>query len=62
VDIDAIAGISMARSMSETADAVELVMLKRAMEMEQMIAAQLLQSLQAVAPPASFGHKLDVLV
>ena len=63
MDVDAIARASMSLSSARMEEAVEVAMLKKAMEMEQMIAAQLIQSLQAVPPPpVSFGHKLDVLV
>lgn len=63
MDIEAIAAVSMQMSAAKTETAVETAMLKKAMEMEQTIAAQMLQSLQAAAPPpVFFGHKLDVMV
>ena len=62
MDIDAIAEISMAKSAADAAESVEIAMLKKAMEVEQIAAAQMLQNLEAAVPaPASFGHKLDVL-
>ena len=64
MDIDAIAAVSMQMSAAETANSVELAMMKKAMEVEQMMALQVLESLNAVVPamPASFGQRLDVLV
>jgi len=62
MEIDAIAGAGMAISAAQTAESVELAILKKAMEAEQMAAAQMIQAIEAAGPaPASFGHKLDVL-
>ena len=61
MDIDAIAAVSMQMHAAETENSVEIAMLKKAMEMEQLIAAQLLQQFAAMQPaPASFGHKMDL--
>ena len=63
MEIEDIAAISMGMKMAEAATSVDIAVTKKAMEMEQLIAAQLLQSLEAALPTslASFGHKLDVL-
>ena len=60
---EAIAAISMEKSMAETAVTMEEAMLKKAMDLEVALAAQLLDSLQNAVPPPppSFGHKLNVL-
>ena len=62
MEIEDIAAVSMGMRMSETAAAVDIAVTKKAMEMEQLLAAQMLQSLEAALPaaPLSFGHKLDV--
>ena len=64
MDIGDIAGMSMALSAMKVETAVEVSMLRKAMDMEQQVAAQLIDSLEAVMPTtiSSFGHKLDVLV
>ena len=63
MDIDAIAAVSMRMSAESVEQALEITMLKKAMELQQTIAAQTLQALQAVPVSSpSFGHKLDVLV
>ena len=63
MEIEDIAAVSMGMSMANAATSLDIVTTKKAMEMEQLIAAQLLQSLEAAVPtpPVSFGHKLDVL-
>lgn len=63
MEIEDIAAVSMGMSMAEAANALDVAVTKKAMEMEQMMAAQLLQSLEAAMPtrPVSFGHRLDVL-
>ncbi|MCL1805544.1 MAG: YjfB family protein [Clostridiales bacterium] len=60
MEIEEIAAVSMGMKMAETEAAVNIAVTKQAMQMEQAIAAQLIQSLEA-AVPVSFGHKLDVL-
>jgi len=64
MEIDAIPAVSMAMSNSEAAASIDIAVTKKAMEMEALMAAQILQSLQAAVPASltSFGHKLDVLV
>ena len=64
MEIDAIAAVSMQMSAAETANAVEIAMLRKALDAEQALAAQILQSLEAAIPamPASYGHKLDISV
>ena len=64
MEIEEIAAISMGMSMSNAATAIDVAVTKKAMEMEQLMAAQLLQSLEAAIPtaPVSFGHKLDIRV
>ena len=63
MDIGAIAAVSMQMHAAEAENAVEIAMLKQAMDTEQQLAAQLLQQFEAsLAAPASFGHKLDVFV
>ena len=64
MEIGDIAAISIGMSMANTATSVDIAVAKKAMEMEQVLAAQLLQSLEAAVPtaPVSFGHRLDVLV
>ena len=63
MQIEEIAAVSMGMRMAETATAVDIAVTKKAMEMEQMIAEQMLESLEAAIPThlASFGQKLDVL-
>jgi|GEM_PF-3526384 len=63
MEIEEIAAVSMGMKMAETEAAVNIAVVKQAMQMEQLIAAQLIQSLEAAVPtaPASFGHKLNVL-
>jgi len=60
---EAIAAISMERSMAETAVMMEEAMLKKAMDLEVALAAQLLECLDNAIPPPppSFGHRLNVL-
>ena len=63
MEIEDIAAVSMGMSMANASTSLDIATAKKAMEMEQAIAAQLLQSLEAAVPtsPVSFGHKLDVL-
>jgi hypothetical protein len=63
LEIEDIAAVSMGMSMANAATSLDIATVKKAMEMEQLITAQLLQSLEAAVPtpPVSFGHKLDVL-
>lgn len=63
MEIEDIAAVSMGMHMAETAASVDIAVTKKAMEMEQMLAAQMLRSLEAAlpTPPVSFGHRLDVL-
>jgi hypothetical protein len=62
MEIDEIAAVSMGMSMANASASLDIAVTKKAMEMEQLMAAQLLQSLEAAlpTPPVSFGHKLDV--
>ena len=63
MEIEDIAAISTGMKMAEAAASVDIAVTKKAMEMETMLAAQMLQSLEAAIPttPVSFGHKLNVL-
>ena len=63
MELEAIAAISMEQSLEEASLTMETAMLKKTMDLEQALAAELLKSLANAipAPPPSFGHKLDVL-
>ena len=63
MDIGNVAAVSMQMSAVSAENSVEIAMLKKAMEMDTLLATQLLQQFEAaVPPPASFGHKLDIMV
>lgn len=59
MDIDAIAAASIELHLGQTQQAVDVALLKKAMDAQQDQAAQLLET---VRQPVSFGHKLDVRV
>ena len=63
MEIEDIAALSMNRSMAAASTSVDIAVTKKVMELEQVLAAQMLASLEATMPTrlASFGHKLDVL-
>ena len=62
MEIEAVASATMQMAADNMEQSVELAMLKQAMQMQEMISAQTLQMLRsAIPPPASFGHKLDIL-
>jgi len=63
MDISAIASMSMEMKMEEATAAVEMAMLKKAMDLDQAMAAELLRGLENALPTPlpSFGHRLDVL-
>jgi len=63
MEIGEIAAMSMEMKMADAAAALEIATLKKAMDMEQAVMLQLLQSLEQAlpTPPPSFGHRLDVL-
>ncbi len=63
MEIEAIAAVSMEMSMAKTAAAVDIAVTKKVMDLQQTMAAGLIESLESAipAPPSSFGHKLDVL-
>ena len=68
MSVEAIAAASMSMSAAQAADAVDVAMLKKAMEMEQVLALQVLEGLEKAMPTApasrwaSLGHMLDVSV
>ena len=61
--IGSIAALSMDMKAGETSAAVQVAMLKKAMNTEQAAVVQLLQGLEAAAPPpaGSPGHLVDVI-
>ena len=63
MEIEDIAAVSIGMRMADAAASMDIAVTKKAMEMEQLLAAQLLKSLEAAVPtaPVSFGHKLNVL-
>ena len=62
MEIEDIAAVSMGMHMADATASMDIAVTKKAMEMEQLMAARMLQSLEAAVPtrPLSFGHKLDV--
>ncbi len=70
MDVTAIAAASITMHAGQMMEAVSVTMAKKAMETQEAIAAQTIQSIQAANPaPAaaqvarpSFGHILDITV
>ena len=61
MEIEAITSATMQMAAANMEQSVELAMLKQAMQMQEMMAAQTLQLLRgAIPPPAAFGRKLDI--
>ncbi|MDR1194572.1 MAG: YjfB family protein [Peptococcaceae bacterium] len=60
MDISAIGAASIDLSMGKAQTNVEVEMLKKTMNLEKVMAASLIESMQTAAP-RSFGHRLDVL-
>jgi hypothetical protein len=64
MDIGTIAAASLDMSSAKTATAVDIALTKKVMNLQETLAADLLQSLEQAVPtaPPSFGHRLNVLV
>lgn len=63
MDAASIANISTSLSQARTGDAVAVLVMKKAMEVQEQTALQLLQALPQVANnPANLGNSIDVRV
>lgn len=61
MEMTSVAGLSSAMSQAQVGDAVAILVLKKAIEMQAQSAAQLLQALpSATANPPHLGSKVDV--
>jgi len=63
MDVSSIAAVATQMSQARTADAVSMTVLKKALDLEAMGAAQLVQavtqSIQAASNPANLGNQVD---
>lgn len=60
MDVGAIGSLSTALSGSQTADAVQMAVLKKTMDIQEQSAMQLLQTLPAMpSNPAHLGNNVD---
>ena len=63
MDVSSIGSLSTALSQSQTGDAVSTLVLKKAMEIQEQSALQLLQGLPPVASnPPNLGNSVDIRV
>ncbi len=64
MDIASVGSISTALTMSKTGDAVGTLVLKKAMDLQEQSAMQLIQALPPVATnnPANLGKNIDVKI
>ena len=63
MDIGSVGGLSSALSQARTGDAVALLVMKKAIDVQAQTALQLLQALPAVASnPPNLGSSVDVRV
>ena len=61
MDISGVASLSSAMSQAQSGDAVGTLMLKKAMDLQEQSAAQLLQTLpQTANNPPNLGNSIDV--
>lgn len=57
MDVSSIAAMSTSLSMAETQQGVAIAMIKETMELQENLAANLVENMQDLP---SFGHKLDI--
>ena len=64
MDIASVGSVSTALSMAKTGDAVGTLVLKKAMDLQEQAAQQLIQALPQVASnnPPNLGNNVDVTV
>lgn len=60
MDLAAIGAASIQMSLAKTQQAVDVTMVKKAMDIQETQAAALIDSLQNAGP--SFGHRIDVRI
>ncbi|MBS1144712.1 MAG: hypothetical protein H6R14_2118 [Proteobacteria bacterium] len=63
MDVSSVGGLSSALSQAQTGDAVGMLVLKKAMDIQAQSAMQLLQALPPVASnPPNLGNSVDIKV
>lgn len=62
MDISSVAAASMQMSMAQVQDAVDVSLMRKAMDMQEAEMASLIQNLEAASPTVHTGHLLNVVV